>query len=114
MVVVVVIFPASTTLRFVIACGLEPLAGTGATVVFLTVVVLAPNGADEMGTRGFAADGADTALARAEAEPTVVFLAAVLLLVVADAGRVDNGARVVVVVCNKITGILIKLSFPPA
>lgn len=82
------------------ACGLEPLAGTGATVVFLTVVVLAPTGADEMGTRGFAADGADTALARAEADPTV-FLTAVVLLVVADAGRVDNGARVVVVVCNK-------------
>lgn len=88
----------STTLfRLVIGCGFEPFAGTGAAAVFVVVVL--------PGTRlavavNRPADGAETALARADADPGVgPFLIGAALVAVVEAGRVaDRGARVVGVV----------------
>lgn len=99
---VVVVFTVSTTLRFVIGCGLDPLGAAGA-VVFFTVLVVDVVLPGTNGTR-FVADGADTAWARAEADPADGFLAAVVVVAVAaDAGRaVDRGALVAeVAVCGE-------------
>lgn len=85
-----------------IGVGLEPLAGAAAAaavfVVLVVVVVVFP------GTRFVAVDrleGADTALARADADPMGFFAAdEAVTVVVAEAGRAeeDKGALVVGVV----------------
>lgn len=102
--VVVVVFTVSTTLRFVIGCGLDPLGAAAAGAeAFLTVLVVDVVLPGTNGTR-FVADGADTAWARAEADPADGFLAAVVVVAVAaDAGRaVDRGALVAeVAVCEE-------------
>lgn len=76
--------------RFVIGCGFEPFAGTAAAAVFVVVVVVVVLPGTRLAVAvNRPADGADTALARAEADPGVgPFLAAAALVVVADAGRV--------------------------
>lgn len=78
--------------RFVIATGCDPLgtAGAAATLVFVVVLlanVVAPRGRFAAAGR---AEGADTAPARAEADPSFLAPAAdapVVDVAVADAGR---------------------------
>lgn len=106
-VVVLVLAVSVTAFRFVIGCGLDPLGGTAAAAdaaVFNVVVVVLPLSGTRLAAAG-RADGADTAPARADAEPGVGFLAAaaaVADVVVGDGRAPDRGAlvAVVVVVCR--------------
>lgn len=104
-VVVLVLAVSVTAFRFVIGCGLDPLGGTAAAAdaaVFNVVVVVLPLSGTRLAAAG-RADGADTAPARADAEPGVGFLAAAVADVVVGDGRApDRGAlvAVVVVVCR--------------
>lgn len=78
---------------------MDPFGGAAAVVVFVVVDIVLPAAGRRLAAAGRVADGAETAPARAEAEPRVgFFAAAAAVAVVAEAGRVESGARVAVVV----------------